>query len=473
MPLSFASAVGNLFNRIGSWGALVANVRTHQLAQLTAMIDTTSGVVAQYNGEPDIQAEMGDSYIGILAGVEGACQTASQAVQDTINRMVFRDNPRINQTLTGVNLSDSIKEVIRQMRVAGASVLAMTITATPSVNPNPGGGSFTGAGNGIIVASVRRPLDGLVLENSFAETVLFTCTSDSYVGGATAGNEGFTVTGVGQQTDKFAFNWPLGSNGSITINAIDGNVDVGSGNLLTNSGFTDWTANIPDNWELIEGTAGTNIAQETTIVYDNTGSSLAFIGDGSTETEIAQTFDDTDGTTGTLDPLTQYAVNVFVRRDGTAAAAGVMSIELTDDSGTPINDENGSANVFTIDLTNLTTVFTSYSGVFRTPLVMPSVYQIRFRMSTALTNGRRVYFDKAAQGLMSQLYTSGPYFACFSGSVLFESGDFGTCTITNSRGVGGTLSTFQTLVDQFLGMRELDFLLPSSAVPTISDALIA
>lgn len=466
MAISFANAVGNLFNRLGKLGLVISQLRSYQNSQNTNMTNTTTGVVAQFNGESDIQALMGSAYIGELNSPGGIGQTMRSIAEATINRMVYRDAPRIFQTLTSTNLEDSIKEVIRQMEVAGASVRAQTITLT--------NGAFTGTGNGIINSSSRRPLDGLVQENAFDEAVLFTCTSDSYIGGATAGQEGFSVTGEGQQSDLFAFDWPLGSDASTFVSAIDGGSDNSGGNLLTNSDFETFSANVPSNWTLVTGAGGTNVFEETSIVFDGS-KSLRITGDGSsTLTSLTQTFDNSSFTSGVLDELLQYSFNVWVRRDGTAAAAGVLTIDLIDGNNVVVNDANGTANSFTIDLTALTTSFVSYTGVFRTPAILATTNKIRMRLTTALTNGRSVYIDRASLGEMTLLYTGGPYTAVHSGAANFVQGDYGTLTVANSRGAAGTLDTFHTLIDRLVGLRERDLLLPSSSTPTISDsALIA
>lgn len=465
MPLSFSSATGNLMNRLGKLGLLLKQLRSYQTAQLANMTNTTNGVVAQYDGESDIQAIMGSSYIGLLGGSEGMGSIAQSMAEATVNRMVFRDNPRISQTLQSLNTVSSINEIIRQMKVQGASVLAMTITATPTI--------FTGTGNGVLVASVKRPFDGKVLENSFAETMLVTCTNDSYVGGATAGNESFLATGVGQQSNLFAFDWPLGSNAQQELSAIDGSVNNGSGNLLTNSGFENWTNNVPDNWTLNTGTAGTNIIKETSIVYDG-GNSVNLVGDGSTLTQISQQLDNSAGTSGSLDPLIQSGFNIWLRRDGTAAGAGVLTIDLADAVlGNVVKDANGVDNSFTIDLTALTTIFTAYNVAFRTPLIMPTNLYLRIRMTTALTSGRSVYLDRGSLGLMTQIYTGGPYLSLHSGSIPFTFDDYAQVAVTNSRGAGGTLDTFQTLLARILPVvYQNEILFPSSSVPTISDSAL-
>lgn len=466
--LSFADAPGNLFNRIGALGGLVKNVRSHQLAQLPAMTDTTLGVVAQFTSESDIQALMGSAYLGILSGVEGACNLASSIAYQALNRQVFRDNPRLAQNLTSLNSLASILYVIQQMNQQGATVLRMTVGATP--------GPFAGQGNGVIVASVNRPFDGLPLENAYAETVTFTCTQDSYTGGATAGNEGFTATGQGSESDLFAFDWPLGSNASGSYTAVSAAGNNSLGNLLQNSGFDTFanTANVPDNWTLVTGTAGVNTFQETGIIYAG-ASSLKLVGDGTTLTTLTQQFGTSTGTTATLSPQTQYSFVIWARRDGTAAASGRLAISLTNGSAV-VNDLAGTPNTFTIDLTNLSTAWVAYTGVFRTPEILPANVYLQVGMTSALSNGRAVYLDYGSLGTMQQLYTSGPFFAVHSGSVPFVASpvaDFATVAVTNSRGAGGSLSTFQTLWAQFFSeMLSQEIMLPSSATPTISDALI-
>lgn len=459
--INFTNATGNLFNRLGKLGLLIKQMSTYQAAQLTNMISTSTGVVAQYNSEPDIQAIMGSSYIGNLSGPESVGSTAQQMTVATFNRTVYRDSPLLNQTLQSNNITGSIQEVIRQMKQQGATVLAMTVTGTPS--------GFTGVGTGVVVVSVRRPSDGKILENSFAEIASITCTTDSYSGGATRNNEGFTINGDGAENDVFAFDWPLGSNANVTLSAIDGDTSNGSGNTLSNSGFTTWTSNVPNSWNLVVGTAGVNIFQETSIVYTYTGQgAIRLIGDaGGTLTALTQGI--------SLQQANQYACNLFLRTGATAPAAGVLTIDLIDEDNNIVNDNNGIANSFTIDLTGLNTVYTAYNGVFRTPTIMPDSLFIRMRLSTPLTNGALCYIDKMSLGLMTQMYTGGPYVSVHAGNVPFENGDYAAITITNSRGSGGTLNTFQTLLFRLLYPYVLtnEYIFPSSSSPSISDNLIS
>lgn len=453
--ISFADATGNLFNRLGKLGLLIKQMGSYQTSQLQNIVNTSTGVVGQYNSEPDIQAIIGSSYYSYLGGMSVA-STAQQMSLATINRMVFRDNPLYAQNLQTPNIIGSINEVIRQMNAAGATILAATITASAS--------SFSGTGNGVMVGSIRRPLDGLVLENSFAEGIAVSCTQDSFSGGASAGSEGITALGDGSEPDLFAFDWPLGSNGQTTFTAIDG--DASGINILTNSGFSSWTGNSLTSWNLIVGVAGTNIFRETSLTYTG-GSAVRLVGDaGGTLTSLTQQI--------SLSSVTQYSVNIFCRCGAVAPGAGVLTIDLIDQNNNVINDNNGIANSFTINLTSLNTVYTGFNGVFRTPSILPTSRFIRMRLSTPLTNGATVYLDKMSMGKMTQAYTSGPYLSVHSGSIPFVKGDSATLTITNSRGSGGTLNTFQTLLYRLLYPLSVseEILFPSSSLPTISDSLI-
>ncbi len=463
--LSFTDQSGNLFNILGSLGSILEFQRAYQASLLAAMTNSTSGVTAETQLEPDIQAVMGSSYISILNATGSVGGTLQQIAELVINRMVFRDNPRVNQTLDQLNTLASIEEVIRQMDILGATVLAMVVTGTPSL--------FTGVGNGVINVSTKRPLDGKTLENAFSETLLFTCSGDSYNGSAAEGNEPFDVTGVGNQGDPFAFNWPLGSNCQFGLQAIDGNSDNSSGNLLTNSGFDAWTANVPDNWSLQVGTAGTNINEENSIVYDG-AAAVRVTGDaGGTLVSIRQHFDDSDGTTGELTPQTQYGVCLFLRRDGNAPS-GTLTIDLVDEGGTTIiQDANSINNTFDIDLSTLTTQYAPYTGVFRTPSILPDGAYVRLRLTVAYPNGFSFYYDKLSMGEMVQSYTGGPFVCVHAGSTPFLQGDYSTCQIVNSRGAAGTLDTFQTLFGRLLPISlSNEIILPSSSTPSILDSLI-
>ena len=57
----------------------------------------------------------------------------------------------------------------------------------------------------VIRASITFDFDIDELENTFGETVLFTCVGDSYSGGLKAGNELFSITGAGITDSEFTY----------------------------------------------------------------------------------------------------------------------------------------------------------------------------------------------------------------------------------------------------------------------------
>lgn len=463
MAISFSDAPGNLFVAIGRLGKLLMEAQTYQTNQ-NSNFTGTNEAIQQFILQPDIQSLLGSAYQGNLNSIGDSTGSLIQNVgQSWINRVVFLDSPQPNQSLTQINLIGSIQNVILQMNQQGASVLQATVTATPS--------TFTGTGNGVIVASLIRPQDGLIQQLAFAESIQVLCTNDSYSGGATEGNEAFSLLGEGSQTDVFAFNWPIGSGSSNSLNAINGDASTSQGNFLNNSNFADWTSNVPDQWVLEVGTAGTDIMEESTIVFGD-GHSLQIVGDGATLTAISQTFADTDGTPAIIDDLTSYGVNLWLRRDGVAAAAGTLVVEVIDvDTGMVLQDEGGNNATFSIDLTALTTSFVAYNGTFRTPAVLPSEVKLRLRLSTALTNGRSVYVGKAAMGQGVRQYSGGPYVWIFSGDTPFVQGTYAALVIANDR--GGSLNNFQPLFQQLYSvMITSELQLPYNSSPTISNQII-
>lgn len=470
MPMiNFTGSPGTLFSVLGKCGNLIKQLLVYQLAQKTNMIGSNE-LDSQLSTQPDIQALVGQNYLSQLSIPESIANSlATQIAAQFANRVVYLDNPQPGQTLTSLNTLASLLEIIRQMKAESATILAMTIGSTTNLFAS----NNSNVGDGVFILSTRRPLDGKVLENSFAETLTVLCTQDSYLGGATPFNEGFTITGQASEPDPFAYDWPLGSNCSVAVNAIDGDTNNGSGNLLNNSGFATWagTPSLPSNWTFNSGSS--LVTKETGLVFGS-GNALKITGDGSTLVSFQQQFGASTGSSSTLASLNQYGVNLWIRRGG-SAVTGQLNIELVDQNGTITTDYGGNLNQFTIDLSGTTPFYAAFNGVFRTTLISPNQYWIRLRTppGQALSNGGVVYLAKLSMGSMSQLYTGGPFSCVFSGSVPFIQGDFATGTITNSRGSGGTLSTFQTLLWQlFSDVQQSELIFPSSATPTISDSLI-
>ncbi len=470
MTISFADGPGNFPTVIGKIGNVIKETDDYLTNQQTNLVDQSIGLAPQLtttaNQAEEVRAVLGENYISIL---DSTGQTGGSIMQNVasayINRLIFDDNPQQNQTLQSQNTLASLREIIRQAEQEGATVLEMTVGSTDS--------DWTGTGDGVLFSSTTRPLDVRSLENAFAEIVTAVVQTDSYNGTATAGQEAILLTGTGQEQNVFAFNWPLGSDGTITLSAIDGSQDNSGGNILTNSDFEDWTNDLPDNYTIVTGTGGTDINEETTLVYDGL-SALRVDGDGIQLIEFKQEFNDgTDGTSGELEVSSKYSFCIWLRTKANIPTQGQLRIQLVDSNNTIINDAAGNANELVVDCTTLTTVYTPYKLEINTPTILPTTYFIRYFFDEALDTGESVYMDRAGLGLMEQLYTSGPYFSVHSGAVPFAINTRAEAIITNSRGAGGTLATFQTLLARlFPDIITEDLLFPSSSTPSIPDSLI-
>lgn len=386
--------------------------------------------------------------------------TFATLAQNKMLKLVSDDNqPQAN------TLPLAVAEFIRQMAAAGETVKRSTCGTTPT--------AISGMqGNGSIVLTTVRG-DGVGQELCVPETARVVCATDSYTGTATAGSEAFTFYGqIANAGGTFAYDWPGGSAAVFTFSAVDANTGPSAtGNLLSNSDFeTFTTANVPDGWVIAVGTAGTNVLQDSATVYANT-SSLKFVGDGSTQISVTQTFATAGGVAPTS--LTAYAVNLWVRVH-TVPAAGVLTIDLYDTAaGAVVADAAGTNNTKTVSVPGLTNdTWTNVSAVFRLPKTVPAGLQIRLRMSTALSSGSSLYLDHLAFAPVTVPYPGGPGVAVFGGSTAFAATDAWSVAVANDRGGASDNATFQALFDRLYDMRGLGLQLPSASSPTQADTLI-
>jgi hypothetical protein len=485
------------FNFVGTGGlmvrcgALAYNVLETQTWQNSLVTLVNTDAEPNFDGEPDLYAPISAALQNYLAGAETPSTDAGQCALETINRAIFRYQPGPGQDLNTINILYAMQTVIALMIAQSQTVQSCTVSGTIAAYGS-------NKGNGVCVGSVLRG-DGLIQQNAFAEVIVINCTADSQTGGTASGNETFTFAGQQVQEDVWAFNWPLGSGASGTISAVDGSQSNATGNLLTNSGFDTFTnTNVPDNWNVLTGTAGSDF-QKSSTAYDSVGVAIEFLGGTSVHTSLAQKFNTANntavnagGTPSVLLPDTLYALNFWAKCD-VVPATGKINWELDTLTPTAINDDQGNANTFQIDLNGLpiTTSYAAYSYVFRTPKQLPTGgYQLRMWAQTVIPTGSNFFCDRLALAAMPDpsqdqptsagggqvLYAGGPAVAIFSGSVPFAAGsvpgtvpDYFTDTVANNRGSASHGATFQTFFDRVCGMRELGLLMPYASSPTITD----
>lgn len=351
--------------------------------------------------------------------------------------------------------------LITQMAGTADTVLANTVSIAATAGA-------TNTGTAVCAVSVKGP-DGKNREYILNETIVASATSDSQSGTAAAGSETWSAVGEVAQNDVFAYDWPLGSGAGNSFASTD---PSGGTSYIANGDFEDWTvANIPDDWSIVVGTAGTTVFKESTIVYRGTYA-LKILGNSSELTALKQLFNQASGSGSTqnLLPSTVYAFNCFLRVSS-VPSAGTIVFELTDSAGTIINNSQGVANRITKALTAATTSYAAVNGFFQTPAVLPTTtpFNIRARLTVALDNAKSVYIDDMALIPATEFYQGGPYIAIFPGSVATVIGDTFSIAASNNWGGG-----FQKCFERYFGMRSMGMQLPSaSSGNTINENLIS
>lgn len=502
------TGAGSLFVRLGHIFGILLDVNAARGSGVTAP-DYTPTVLSKVNGNviPDYAAGTADYPLlagqPTIRGVTGVnllsehgnwqqaqkqfLQKLQALSQATLIDMANADTPQPTLSLQSA-MALLVAQLAGNFNVAASSVAVGAQTnGVPAPNATyPSGGN--GNSGPVVLVSVKDG-KGYQLDNTLAETLTVTTTKDAQSGGAAKWGETYSVAGSADASggDRLSQLWPSGSGrtllGQTYVNAALNN---SGGNLLQNSEFATFTtANQADNWTYATGSAGTsagNIGQSNTGFQDS--SCLEFFGDGSTLQAVTQAFNTTPTTSvgagGTsynilTAPDVPFGFNCWIKVSA-VPTAGVMKVDLIDGSGNIINDDSGTANTITVDLTSggiNTTSWHNVQGTFHMPAANPSStpVKLRIRLSTAIDNGKDLFVDRVAVSLMTQLYGSGtgggPFVAAYSGNTQTLLNDFWTLALTNT--MGSWISLFQRV----FGMQELGLRLPTTGGSTISTTLIA
>lgn len=453
MAIDLTTNPGGLFPRLGRIGRIEYVQQQYQAGVPADFQDLFDQYESSLQDVVSATAFEANNYTRTSSQLMGFATTLAQG---TLIRMVQADQPSQARSLYS-----AMSEVIRQMDAAGDTVEENVITLTPT--------ALTGnVGSGVLYTSTKRG-DGRVQENTIAETLRIVCTVDSYTGGATIGFETFGVVGAPVLAGTWDYDYPTGSGAAQLATVITPEDDaVVTGNLITNGNFETWTTAVPadtlDDWTLNVGTWGTD-AQKSSTEFRGTYA-LQFLPTAAL-TEIYQDFP----VAGAPLALGSYAFNIWMRALAGTVASGVVTVALTDDTGTILNDAEGVPNSFTVTLNTLTTSWAAQGSVFRVNATPPTTMRIRIKVTTAVA-GDSVLVDDAALAAMTAMYLGGPSVAVFSGATPFAGGDGWSVVNTNDQGGASFLATWQTLFQRLFDMRAMGLLLPSSGSPTIANTLI-
>lgn len=440
------AAVGVTDDASATWGASGAKVKE---------INTIcTDIWAQYaSTNQQLLDGLGSQRDSFRSAVSSFISYASQLASSTVIKMVDDD-----ATLPSRDIRTAMTELVRQMANTSDSVKANTVSASVAA-------VSTNTGDAAAICSV---LDGKgkTLEYAFPEVLELVVTNDSQSGG-TAGQEPLTLSGEVALSDTLDWQWPDGSGARASLTMVDPTLDETGGNLLVNSGFDAFTANVPDDWHVVLGTAGTTVLKQVTTTYDSSGAALEFVGDGGGTLSSVKQVLGTD-TSGTLKPNTVYGVCARVQK-GSGAAAGAVQFALTDGDGAVITDDNSANNTITLAVGAMSS-WTTMSGFFRTPKVLPATINFRVSVSTAITDTKSIYIDHLAMCEATQAYTGGPFVAIFAGATDVIKNDQWNITISNNNG-----GVIQTFFERMFGMRNLGLVLPSVTddSETVAETLVS
>ena len=293
---------------------------------------------------------------------------------------------------------------------------------------------------------------GKALQNMFAEDLVLKIDTTT-----TAGSESGNMLGEEADSDSLSHQWPLGSGSSKKITVKNPSAD---GAWLTNGDMEDFTTNTPDSWTIDTGVAGADIKEEATTVYRGS-KALEYTGDGATLSAISQ-----DLSALSLKSRTPYPVSVQVSVD-VVPAAGTLVLDLYDGAAI-INDDQGTANSLTVDLTAANTTFQRSGRSFRLPEPVPATVKFRVRLSAAISAGSSAFIDDVIFGAaMTEMYTGGPLISLIRGSVDLAKDDGFIVTVTNTRE-----GAFQNLFQKLFQTPEKTLPSHASGGETISDSAI-
>ena len=456
---------GGLFTRLGALVYMMDAVRAHQNNLKTLL----ANVQAKYSSTDAYMIDMLSGNIeSRIAEAGGVLSDVRAAAEKTLQEMCYASATASGSALTmrSKSVPDALTWLIRAMdsestpeTVDGTTITKSGLTVGASNN-----------GNGKFYYSFEAPnvLLGSTADwpNIRSELLEARCIMDAQNGAMSRGSETFEIRGQPSYS-PLDYRFPGGSGTVMRLNSICASIDAGSRgqNMLTNSDLEDFTSNVPDQWSVVSGTAGTDFQKTTTAANVYRGSAaLEMVATGTTF-KIRQQFGIATGTLGKLNPDRPYVLKASVKK--AAGATGTFRISVQDASGNILDSGN-----FKLELTIGTTFGTSYSiesSIMRTPRVLPTELYLVVETTTAVAVAN-AFVDEIVLAEMMQIAPGGPALAIVCGSSDWNVDDFAQYTFTNND-EGAFVRAFDRLFDMY--GRGLSLPQNYAGTETISDSLIA
>lgn len=457
MALTY-DGTGGLFTRLGKLIGMMDAVRTHQ-ANLKTLL---AGVQGEYSSA--------DSYmIAALTGpIESRISEAGgilldirRAAETTLAEMCFAEaSTSTTNSMKTKNTEDALAWLIRQMSTDSEDVDGTVITiGSPSAGASNNG-------NGSFVVSAECP--NILLSNTTnfpstrQELLTSRCVQDSQDGSIKSGFEIFEVVGQPGYTN-LDYRFPAGSNRSARVITACAAMDNGPQyqNILTNSDFEDQTSNLPAQWSLVTGTAGTDFLTETSTVYRGASSIKAAV--TGNVFKIRQQLGVSTGSFGKLTPDRPYVISFASYL--TATATGTVRLSLQDAAGNVL----GSFSL-TVAHTSMTAgAWKQHYAIVYSPRVITTASYMVLETTTAVAV-QPIFIDEVVVAECVPMAAGGPFVAMLAGSADWNADDFVRIKLDN-----GAEGAFNTAFDRLFDMHGKGLALPADylGAETILDTLIS
>ena len=456
MALIYDGANG-LFTRLGKLVKMMQAVQDHQtnlktlLAEVQGtyssadawMIDRLSGTIETRIAEAGYILD--DIQLGANMTLIEMC--FAEAAASTTNSMRSK------------NIYDGIVWLIRQMDADSEKINGTTITKSSVTlgSGNNGNGTFVylfDAPNVLLGTTADFP-------NIRTEMLEVRCVVDAQEGRMIEGAESFEVRGQ-PSYPSMDYRFPAGSGVMLRCNSITAAIDNGStySNILTNSDLENWTSNIPDQFTVSSGTAGTDFLSESADPYRGTyGLKAAATG---AVFKIRQRLGSVTGSVSKLAADRPYVIAAAMRKD--ASATGTIRLSIQDSAGSVIDS---GAVAKTVTEGNMLTTYTLQSITFRSPRVIPTEIYLVLESTVAVTTAA-MYVDEIVLAEMTPIARGGQAIAIIAGETNWNLDDNARYNFTNN-----AEGVFVEAFDKFFQMYEQGLSLPPNYVgsETILDSL--
>jgi hypothetical protein len=455
MAITYTGSNG-LFTRLGALVYMMDAIRTHQ-NNLKTLFDNVQGeysatdryMIDQLSGNLEMrQMEAGNILLDVQA-----------AAVKTLVEMLWGDaQTSSNRTMRTKAIEDALVYLIRDMDATSNSVEGTTVAG--------GVLGTSGTGNGTMLFLNEAPNVLLGSTNDWpnirADLLVAQCIQDAQDGALTAGSELFRITGTAAY-GGLDWRFPAGSGAQMTLASATAGIDYGTqyANIGTNTDLEDWTSNVPDQWSVVTGTAGTDFLAETGTFYR--GASCLKAAATSTTWRIRQQLGSQSGSLGTIQPDRPYAIVFAAKKD--ASATGAIRVSIKDAS----NNIVGSMTKALTVASDLTTSWALYSTTVRSPKVLPAASYIMVEATTGIGTAA-VYIDEVVVCEMKPIAPGGQALSIIAGSTNYIVEDRLLRKFSNAN-EGAFVRAFDRLFDMYgKGLS-----LPQNYLggETIADSLIA